>query len=340
MASDLQPQRAPTAPTVAGLGGAMPTIDAIAAETSWKAAFEPSDLEQVRALAKSLRGSCAVPMISRGRGSDNRMLPKEPMSEPDIVGLLMLGRSLGLGTMQALNGIYIVEGRPTLAANTMLALVRRSALCESFDFETSTPDRCVVVTKRRGAKPARVEWTIEMAKRAGVFQRQSSPWLTYPQAMLRARAISDICRMVYGDVLLGLYSTEEIADGSERIFESVDMPGTLAAVAAAEASRQPAETPPAAPALEVWSTKLREGAAAGRLDAVASQIKPACAAGEISEADRDRLVALYRDLKRTATEASRQPNPAPPSEPRRDFDPATGEVAPEDEPAAREPGED
>lgn len=336
-----QPTAVPAAPA--------PTLDAIASETSWKAAFEPSDLEEVRALAKSLRGSCAVPMISRGRGPDNRMLPKEPMSEPDIVGLLMLGRSLGLGTMQSLNGIYIVEGRPTLAANTMLALVRRSALCESFDFEASTPERCVVVTRRRGSKPARVEWTLQMAKQAGVFQRQSSPWITYPQAMLRARAISDLCRMVYSDVLLGLYSTEELADGSERIFESVDMPGTLAAVAAAEASRQPTETP-AVPALEVWSAKLRDGAAAGKLDAIASQIKPACAAGEISEADRDRLVSLYRELKRTAangTEASRQPTPAPPSDPasqsptdRRAFDPATGEVPPEDEPPAREPGED
>jgi RecT family len=221
-----------------------PTLDAIASETAWRGALEPGSLDEVRALAKSLRGSCAVPLISRGRGPDNRMLPKEAMAEADIVGLLMLGRSLGLGTMQSLNGIYIVEGRPTLAAQTMLALVRRSPHCEAFDFETTTEERCVVMVKRRGSKSVRVEWTIEMGRRAGAFQRQSSPWVTYPQAMLRARAISDACRMMFGDVILGLYSSEEMADSaSERVLAAVDVPGTVAAVERHNAEEDPGKRP-------------------------------------------------------------------------------------------------
>jgi hypothetical protein len=295
---------------------APPSLDSIAAASAeqWRSALEPADLKEVRELARGLRGSCAVPMIQRARGA-----PREPMSEADIVGLLMLGRSLGLGTMQSLNGIYIVEGKATLAATTMLALVRRSAVCASFSFEESTAEQCVVVARRRGEeRPCRVVWDLTMAKRAGVFQRQSSPWQTYPQAMLRARAISDACRMMFSDVLMGLYSTEEMSDADpapERILASVDLAGTAAAIAASE-------QPPA----EDWPRRLREAAADGRLDEVAGAIKAAADAGQLTTEERAQLVELYRSLRRPA--------------PAQSHDPETGEVAREDEPPAREPGED
>ena len=308
-----------------------PTLDAVAAETEWKAALEPRGMDDVRALAKALRGSCAVPMISRGRGPDGRMLPKEPMAEPDIVGLLMLGRSLGIGTMQALNGIFVVEGRPTLAATTMLALVRSNALCEAFDFECSTTERCVVVAKRRGSKPTRVEWTIDMAKRAGAFQRQSSPWVTYPQAMLRARAISDACRMMFSDVLLGLYSKEEMDDSAaaDRVLAAVDVDGTEAAVA-----KRNTEEAVAAASPETWLAQIEGAQNRMELDGIAKAI----ATSGLSTADaavvRVAFATKRNALKKPASSpeqaapAPSSPEP-PPSSPERDRESTEDDLDPD-----------
>lgn len=121
---------------------------------------------------------------------------------------VMYGAQLGLDPLQALQNITVISGRPGLYARTMHALVLRAG--HRVTVAESGPERVVVTGQRKGSPDVEtVEWTPEKAKRAGYFTNKK--YDTDPEAMLRARALADVCRLVAPDVLLGLaYVAEEL----------------------------------------------------------------------------------------------------------------------------------
>lgn len=124
--------------------------------------------------------------------------------------ILLTGRELGLAPMQSLRGIHVVQGRPVLSADLMVAIVRRSGLCASWRTIESTPDTCTIETRREGeTEAARKTWTTADAARAGLTAKGGN-WKAYPAQMLRHRCASDLAREVYPDVVLGLYDPDEL----------------------------------------------------------------------------------------------------------------------------------
>jgi hypothetical protein len=129
---------------------------------------------------------------------------------PDIAVTLMAGQELGLSPMAALRGVYVVNGRPALAADTMVGLAHASGLCEYFVCVESTDKIATYETKRKGAPtPQRLSFTIEQAKRAGLG---GDVWTKYPDSMLRARCKSFLARDVYSDVLAGVIEEHEVEE--------------------------------------------------------------------------------------------------------------------------------
>lgn len=123
--------------------------------------------------------------------------------------ILMTGRELGLQPMQSLRGIYVVEGKPTLSADMMVAVIRGSGLCESWRIVESTAERCTITTRRKGEQhDASRTWTKADATLAGVAGKDT--WRKYPAIMLRHRCAADLARQEYPDVLLGLYDPDEL----------------------------------------------------------------------------------------------------------------------------------
>ena len=123
--------------------------------------------------------------------------------------ILLTGRELGLSPMQSLRGIYVVSGTPVLSADLLVAVVRRSGLCASWRVVESTPERCTITTQRSGeSEPTSKTWTMADARRANVTSKPI--WAQYPAQMLRHRCAADLAREVYPDVVLGLYTPEEL----------------------------------------------------------------------------------------------------------------------------------
>lgn len=161
--------------------------------------------------------------------------------------LIITGHELGLSPAQSLRGIYVVGGRPVLSADLMVAVVRRSGLCESWRTVESTAERCTITTRRRGESvDATRTWTMADAKRAQITGKPI--WTAYPATMLRHRCAADLAREVYPDVLMGLYDPEELGGEpeveAERIeVRPVEQPKALPSLASLGVEVQPPTAP-------------------------------------------------------------------------------------------------
>lgn len=127
----------------------------------------------------------------------------------DILLILMTGAELGFAPAQSLRAIDIIKGKPTLKAETMAALVRRSPVCEYLTLVSSDATKAVYETKRKGSpSPVRMEFTAADAATAKLQGNEN--YQKFPKAMLRARCVSALCKAEYSDLLLGVYDQDEI----------------------------------------------------------------------------------------------------------------------------------
>lgn len=154
------------------------------------------------------------------------LAPKAVNTADKVLVIAMKGREIGIPAMQALSHIHVIEGRPTMSAELMAALVQRAG--HKLRVIETTHEKCVVEGVRADDPdyPSRLTFDMEDAKRAGVANK--GPWKSYPAAMLRARAISALCRYQFADVLGGVsYVPEELgaevdAEGEVLEAEQVD----------------------------------------------------------------------------------------------------------------------
>src|SRR5690554_6471790 len=135
------------------------------------------------------------------------LAPSDVKSPEDAMMILMTGAELGLTAMQSLRSIYVVKGKPTMAADLMKALVLASGECEKWEYETKSAACCRAIVQRRGSKPQVYEWTIQDARNAGL---NSATWKNYPSQMLRHRVDADAARGEFPHLILGMYTPDEL----------------------------------------------------------------------------------------------------------------------------------
>lgn len=139
------------------------------------------------------------------------LLPKQYRGKPaNVLWAINYGRSLGLDPVTAMLSIHVIEGQPTLSAQAMAAMVRRAG----HTLRTALTDDGATATATliRHDDPDyehTATWTMRRAEQAQLAGK--GPWRQYPQAMLTARAISEVVRTAASDVLLGAaYTPEEL----------------------------------------------------------------------------------------------------------------------------------
>jgi 5'-3' exonuclease len=131
-----------------------------------------------------------------------------------VLSTLIAGRELGLQAMASLRAIHIVEGKPTLSADLIRALILRSGKAEYFRCSERTAEKATFVTKRVGEPEMALTYTLLEATAAGLVKAKSG-WEKNPADMLVARAGSKLARLVYPDVVHGIYTKEEIEESRE-----------------------------------------------------------------------------------------------------------------------------
>lgn len=142
---------------------------------------------------------------------------------PAICAAILTGRELEIGPMQALKQIAIIDGKASLSAELMVALIRRAGH-SILEVERSA-ESCTVVGKRRDSgDEIEVTWTITQANNAGLLSKKN--WQNYPEAMLWARAVSQLARMLFPDLIAGIgYTPDELGsdgrDSTTVVYEDV-----------------------------------------------------------------------------------------------------------------------
>ena len=167
--------------------------------------------------------------------------------QPDQAAIAMLtGYELGLGLMTSLRFVDVISTnnglRPALRAQAMEALINRSGVLDEFKVtdhtdKSNNPTGCTVYMKRTigsMVKEYSSTFTQTDAERAELANKHN--WQHYPQDMYYNRALSRCARRVCADVILGLYTPDEITDGEWHVVE--DKPATI------QAEHSPPQTPP------------------------------------------------------------------------------------------------
>jgi hypothetical protein len=148
--------------------------------------------------------------------ADSQMVPRAYQGKPqDIMVCVQWGYEIGLAPMQALQNIAVINGKPSVYGDAAMALVQASPVCEDieefFEGEGTPNPVAVCVAKRKGRKEVVAKFSVEDAKRAGLWGKQG-PWTAYPKRMMQMRARGFALRDAFPDVLKGLITAEEAQD--------------------------------------------------------------------------------------------------------------------------------
>ena len=158
---------------------------------------DTNNLESALVFCEKIAGTSLVPQNFRGK-------PDE------ILVAIQMGKEVGLEPMQSLQSISVINGKPSMYGDALLALCRKHPDFEDM-IEEGDDKKATCTIKRKGQTPYVKTFTIEQAQRAGLISR-SPVWRSYPERMLQMRARTFALRDAFSDALKGFISNEEAMD--------------------------------------------------------------------------------------------------------------------------------
>lgn len=147
--------------------------------------------------------------------AESSLLPKQFQKQPaNVLMAIEYGNSLELSPIQAIQEITVINGKPTASANLIGALVRKAGHRLRVKADTATKTAVAQITRHDDPEYVyEVRWDMERAKSAGLTGKDN--WKNYPEAMLKARAITEVAREACPEALMGInYTREELEDST------------------------------------------------------------------------------------------------------------------------------
>lgn len=141
----------------------------------------------------------------------SQVVPSHFRNKPDdVFATLVLGAELGFQPMQSLNSIVMIQGNATLKAQTMLAIARSRLPFLSLEIKYDKDSVTVIGKREKNDVPFTSVWDDVRAGAMGLLGKDN--YKKQKLTMYKWRAISDVIRTICPDVIMGLYSTEEMKD--------------------------------------------------------------------------------------------------------------------------------
>ena len=139
-----------------------------------------------------------------------------PLNESQIFNLMLSARDFGVSPMKAINGGFnVINGKISMSTSLMADRIRKDG--HSIKIVEWTDQKCVIIGQRRdNGDSVKFEFTMKDATLAGLTN--SPTWKKYPKAMLYNRAMSQLARVLFPDVVGSCYSEEEIEEINKSSF--------------------------------------------------------------------------------------------------------------------------
>lgn len=166
---------------------------------------------------------------------ESGLAPSSFKNSTQVMVAILSGAEIGLAPMQAIQSIAIINGRTCLWGDGMLAIVRKEGVKVHEWMEGEGDDRvawCRVTRPDNGEIITR-SFSVVQAKKAGLWTKQNTPWITYQERMLQMRARSWAVRDGCADALRGFQIAEEVED-----YEVTQLPPTSGLAAKLQAGRE------------------------------------------------------------------------------------------------------
>lgn len=126
-----------------------------------------------------------------------------------VLALMAVAQAEGLHPATAARDFHIIQGRPALKADAMLARFQNAG--GTVEWKDYTDEKVTGIFRHPNGGQLAVTWTIDQANKIGLV-KPGSGWQKFPRAMLRSRCISEGIRSVFPGSVTGFYSPEEVAD--------------------------------------------------------------------------------------------------------------------------------
>lgn len=196
-------------------------------------ALQPQNMNEAMQMATMLANSQMIPQNYKGKPEDTLVA-------------MMMGSELKLNPIQSLQNIAVINGRPAIWGDAMIALVQNhpkfGGIKEEFDEPTMT---AICQVWRKGGEVHTVTFSQADATQAQLWGKKG-PWTQYPKRMLKLRARGFALRDQFADALSGLISAEEAEDmpnesvrGTQQVsVNQVEQPDNSEAIAEIKANLQ------------------------------------------------------------------------------------------------------
>jgi hypothetical protein len=129
-----------------------------------------------------------------------------------VLVAIAMGAEIGLTPMASIQNVAVINGRPSLWGDAVLAVCTSHRECEdiieTYDDATKT---AICTVRRRGRHPVVRQFSETDAKLAGLWGK-AGPWTQYPKRMLQMRARGFALRDAFPDALRGIRMAEEERD--------------------------------------------------------------------------------------------------------------------------------
>jgi hypothetical protein len=208
------------------------------------------------------------------------------MRTPDqAMSLMLIAQAEGLHPAIAARDYHIIQGRPSLKSDALLA--RFQANGGKIEWTEYTDQAVAAKVSHPAGGVVEIRWTFQMAERAGLTKNPT--WRQYPRQMLRARVISEGVRAVFPGVAVGVYTSEEIQD--------MTIASSSATVVAAEPQlADPVALVREAPDLEALKTRFRDSVVLARKSKDREQEAALNAAKDSRKAELEAIVVEPQEV--------------------------------------------
>lgn len=158
------------------------------------------------------------------------IIPKEYQNKPaNCLIAVELANRMKASPFQVMQNIDIIYSRPAPRSSFIIACINNSGkYVGSLKFqldEKETKCRAWAIEKETGEKIYGPTITLEMAEKEGWATKNGSKWKTLPSLMLRYRAAAFFGRLYCPEILMGMYTADEVEDmkDSKGQFQAEDV---------------------------------------------------------------------------------------------------------------------